>query len=59
MNDDRNEAVIDTMNANRYALIIGGSLAGLFAAHVLSDSFNTVTILDRDIFPMTPDHLGY
>jgi len=44
------------MNANRNALIIGGSLAGLFAARVLSDSFNTVTILDRDIFPLTPDH---
>jgi 2-polyprenyl-6-methoxyphenol hydroxylase-like FAD-dependent oxidoreductase len=54
--NDRNEATIGTMNANRDALIIGGSLAGLFAARVLSDSFNTVTILDRDIFPLTPDH---
>jgi len=54
--NDRNEATVDTMNANRDALIIGGSLAGLFAARVLSDSFNTVTILDHDIFPLTPDH---
>ena len=54
--NDRNEATIETMNASRDALIIGGSLAGLFAARVLSDYFNTVTILDRDIFPLTPDH---
>lgn len=54
--NDRNEASIETMNANRDALIIGGSLAGLFAARVLSDSFKTITILDRDIFPLTPDH---
>lgn len=54
--NDRDEATIGTLNANRDALIIGGSLAGLFAARVLSDFFDTVTILDRDVFPLTPDH---
>jgi 2-polyprenyl-6-methoxyphenol hydroxylase-like FAD-dependent oxidoreductase len=39
-----------------HALVIGGSLAGLFAARVLVDFFDTVTILDRDVFPFTPDH---
>ena len=39
-----------------HALVIGGSLAGLFAARVLTDFFDTVTILDRDVFPVKPDH---
>jgi 2-polyprenyl-6-methoxyphenol hydroxylase-like FAD-dependent oxidoreductase len=43
-------------NTNRHALVIGGSLAGLFAARVLADYFDTVTVIDRDIFPATPDH---
>ncbi|MFY9798177.1 MAG: FAD-dependent monooxygenase [Candidatus Nitrosopolaris sp.] len=43
-------------NAGRHALVIGGSLAGLFAARVLADFFDNVTILDRDVFPVKPDH---
>jgi 2-polyprenyl-6-methoxyphenol hydroxylase-like FAD-dependent oxidoreductase len=43
-------------NAGCHALVIGGSLAGLFAARVLADFFDKVTILDRDNFPATPDH---
>lgn len=31
-----------------HALVIGGSVAGLFAARVLSEHFERVTILDRD-----------
>ncbi|MGA7900850.1 MAG: hypothetical protein WCA39_18545 [Nitrososphaeraceae archaeon] len=54
--NSRNKATIGTKSADRHALIIGGSLAGLFAARVLADFFDTVTILDRDIFPLTPDH---
>jgi len=55
--NDSNETMTSTQkNAGRRALVIGGSLAGLFAARVLADSFDTVTILDRDIFPVTPDH---
>jgi hypothetical protein len=42
-------------NASR-ALVIGGSLAGLLAARVLADFFDIVTILDRDVFPVKPDH---
>jgi len=41
---------------SRHALVIGGSLAGLFAARVLTDFFGIVTILDRDVFPAKPDH---
>ena len=34
--------------SGRRVLVIGGSLAGLFAARVLADFFEKVTILDRD-----------
>jgi len=43
-------------NTGRSVLVIGGSLAGLFAARVLADFFDKVTILDRDVFPVRPDH---
>ncbi len=39
-----------------HALVLGGSIAGLLAARVLSDFFDQVTILDRDVFPLTPEH---
>ena len=43
-------------NTARRVLVIGGSLAGLFAARVLADFFEKVTILDRDVFPVIADH---
>src|ERR687894_2490423 len=36
------------------ALVIGGSMAGLFAARVLSERFGQVTIVERDRFPDGP-----
>ena len=54
--NDSYEAMTDTQKIGRHALVIGGSLAGLFAARVLADFFDKVTILDRDVFPVTPDH---
>src|SRR5882672_4531047 len=36
---------------DRHALVIGGSLAGLLAARVLSDHFERVTLIERDGFP--------
>ncbi|MGC2572204.1 MAG: FAD-dependent monooxygenase [Candidatus Nitrosopolaris sp.] len=44
------------VNTGRNVLVIGGSLAGLFAARVLADFFEKVTILDRDVFPVIADH---
>jgi 2-polyprenyl-6-methoxyphenol hydroxylase-like FAD-dependent oxidoreductase len=35
----------------RHAIIVGGSIAGLAAARVLSDHFERVTILERDELP--------
>jgi 2-polyprenyl-6-methoxyphenol hydroxylase-like FAD-dependent oxidoreductase len=44
------------MNESRdHAVVIGGSLAGLLAARVLSDHFRRVTIVERDTFPSTPE----
>src|SRR4029077_13047853 len=34
--------------------VVGGSLAGLLAARVLSDHFDGVTLLERARFPETP-----
>jgi len=36
------------------AVVIGGSVAGLFASRVLADHFDEVTIVDRDRFPPDP-----
>jgi 2-polyprenyl-6-methoxyphenol hydroxylase-like FAD-dependent oxidoreductase len=40
----------------KHALVIGGSIAGLLAARVLSDYFEHITIIDRDTFPTEPIH---
>jgi 2-polyprenyl-6-methoxyphenol hydroxylase-like FAD-dependent oxidoreductase len=45
-----------TIHETRHALVIGGSIAGLLAARVLTDHFDQVTIIDRDIFPDMPEH---
>src|SRR5215510_9008889 len=37
------------------ALVIGGSLAGMCAARVLSDVFDKVTIIERDAYPSASD----
>ena len=37
-----------------HAIVIGGSIAGLLAARVLTDHFRTVTIIERDRLPFTP-----
>lgn len=38
----------------KHAIIIGGSIAGLMTARVLSEQFERVTILDRDRLPNGP-----
>ena len=38
-----------------HAIVIGGSIAGMLAARVLADSFNSVTILEIDKLPEKPD----
>ena len=41
--------------ARQHALVIGGSMAGLMTAKALSQSFEKVTIIDRDRFPENPE----
>jgi len=43
------------MSKHDHAVVIGGSIAGLLAARILSDHFQRVTILDRDALPDSPD----
>ncbi len=46
------------MQSNQYnqrrAVVIGGSLSGLLAARVLSEHFDHVTIIERDLLPTAP-----
>jgi 2-polyprenyl-6-methoxyphenol hydroxylase-like FAD-dependent oxidoreductase len=37
-------------------MIVGGSVAGLMAARVLSDRYDRVTLVDRDTFPAVGQH---
>lgn len=37
------------------AIVIGASMGGLITARILSDYFNEITILDRDVLPDNPD----
>ena len=39
----------------RHAVVLGGSLAGLLAARILADHFETVTILERDAYLETTE----
>ena len=41
-------------NTRDHAVVIGGSIAGLCAARVLSDSCTRVTVYERDELPSTP-----
>lgn len=48
--------LLNGKSAEPHAVVIGGSIAGILAARVLSDYFVRVTVLDRDAFPETPAH---
>ncbi len=39
---------VHSMFDRHHAVVIGGSMAGLLAAHVLSDHFEQVTLIERD-----------
>ena len=45
-----------TPSSNKHALVLGGSMAGLLAARVLSDHFERVTILERDVLSNDAEH---
>ncbi|BBY04622.1 hypothetical protein MSEO_51210 [Mycobacterium seoulense] len=47
----------DTKASTRdHAVVIGGSIAGLCAARVLSDAYSRVTVYERDDLPSTPSN---
>jgi 2-polyprenyl-6-methoxyphenol hydroxylase-like FAD-dependent oxidoreductase len=41
---------------HQQAIVVGGSMAGLFAAQVLSQHFERVIVVERDRYPDQPDH---
>jgi 2-polyprenyl-6-methoxyphenol hydroxylase-like FAD-dependent oxidoreductase len=42
-------------DCDQHAIVIGGSIAGLLAARVLTDHFDQVTVIERDRFPEQPE----
>ena len=46
---------MDTKHTYGHAIVIGGSIAGLTAARVLTDYCERVTIIERDIAPMASE----
>jgi 2-polyprenyl-6-methoxyphenol hydroxylase-like FAD-dependent oxidoreductase len=44
----------DYAGSGRHALVIGSGIAGLTAARVLTDHFDRVTIVERDVLPEEP-----
>src|SRR5687768_3165394 len=40
----------EARKANRHAVVLGGSLAGLLTARILSDHFEHVTLIERDAY---------
>ncbi|HEU5131674.1 MAG TPA: hypothetical protein VFT26_06205 [Pyrinomonadaceae bacterium] len=51
----KRQANYDGHAQGRHAVVLGGSLAGLLAAQVLSDHFDEVTLIERDVFKETPE----
>jgi 2-polyprenyl-6-methoxyphenol hydroxylase-like FAD-dependent oxidoreductase len=51
-----NQSLFERRQTEGHAIVIGGSIAGILAARVLSDYFSRVTVIDRDAFPDAPAH---
>ena len=41
---------------HKHAIVVGGSMAGLLAASVLSDHYQQVSVVERDTLPTHPQH---
>lgn len=46
----KHQVKTETQNANRHAVVLGGSLGGLLTARILSDHFDRVTLIERDAY---------
>ena len=44
----------EVTNRGQHAVVLGASMAGLSAARVLADSYDSVTVVDRDVLPEEP-----
>jgi 2-polyprenyl-6-methoxyphenol hydroxylase-like FAD-dependent oxidoreductase len=53
LTDSHESEAPESTTAGRHALVLGGSLAGLLAARVLCNHFDSVTVVERDAFPTT------
>jgi len=55
MNTSLKSRVSENGAQGRHAVVLGGSLAGLLAARVLSDHFEQVTLIERDAYTETTE----
>lgn len=46
---------MNTTAQKGHAVVIGGSIAGMLTARVLTNYFTTVTVIERDVLPQTPE----
>src|SRR5215831_8398304 len=44
------------VRAQNHAVVLGGSIAGLLAAYVLSERYAQVTVIERDRLPARAEH---
>jgi hypothetical protein len=44
------------VHVGEHGLVLGASMAGLVTARVLSDHFDRVTVVERDLLPEGPEH---
>jgi 2-polyprenyl-6-methoxyphenol hydroxylase-like FAD-dependent oxidoreductase len=47
---------MDQTNHRDHAVVLGASIAGLLAARVLSEHFDRVTLVERDVLPAAPEN---
>ncbi|NOK57274.1 MAG: hypothetical protein GFH27_549309n8 [Chloroflexi bacterium AL-W] len=52
----RHQPLFNTTPIESHAIVIGGSIAGMFAARVLSNYFTQITVIDHDTFSDAPAH---
>ena len=49
------QSIGNVLGGRDHAVVIGASFAGMLCARVLADSFASVTIIERDALPETPE----
>ena len=46
--------MVSHSSSRKHAVVLGGGMAGLFAARVLTEHFERVSLIERDYYPVDP-----